>query len=189
MDIKIIQKFKVTFGDADNDSVTDNPEMFKMIVGVDDSTGIASARKFVFFKKFLDYDNIERYQPLADSVINHNYKTAKEITAVINLFKEGQVFYATEENTFIEVLKYSTGELVPTIGSAPGVDINAGQILPAIKTAYKVFVGRNDLKFQYKHNAPNNRRIDPSPSNIIDMYILTQAYSDSYKEWIVDSTN
>ena len=39
------------------------------------------------------------------------------------------------------------------------------------------------------HNSPNNRRIDPSPGNIIDIYVLTKNYSDAYSEYITDSTN
>ncbi|MBR18654.1 MAG: hypothetical protein CMA64_00655 [Euryarchaeota archaeon] len=181
-------KVKVTFGDADNDSVTDNPEMFAKIVGTDDASGSAKDRKFVFFKRFLDYDNIERYQPIVDTTVNHEYKTLKEVSAVINLYNEGQVFYLVSENKFVELVRDNTNTLITTFPVSPGTEINAGNVLPAVKNAYKVFVGRNDLKFQYKHNAPNNRRIDPSPSNIIDMYILTQAYSDSYREWILDST-
>ena len=43
--------------------------------------------------------------------------------------------------------------------------------------------------FQYTHNAPNNRRIDPSPNNIIDFYILTKSYSDDYFAYIQDTSN
>jgi hypothetical protein len=42
--------------------------------------------------------------------------------------------------------------------------------------------------FQYTHNAPNNRRIDPSPNNLIDFYILTRSYSDQYTAYITDTS-
>jgi hypothetical protein len=93
-------KVKVTFGDADSDSVTDNPEMFKNIVGTDDATGAATDRKLVFFKQFYDYDNIERYQALDDSVVCHDYKTTREAENNIALFPTGKVFYATTDNKF-----------------------------------------------------------------------------------------
>jgi len=47
---------------------------------------------------------------------------------------------------------------------------------------------RSDLYFQYKHNAPSRSRVDPTPTNIIDLYILTSAYADSYLAWLRDLT-
>ena len=47
---------------------------------------------------------------------------------------------------------------------------------------------RSDLYFQYKHNAPSRNRIDPTPINIIDLYILTSSYSSSYIAWLRDLT-
>lgn len=179
-------KVKVTLGDADNDSVTDNPEMFENIVGVDDPTGLAKDRKFVFFKQFYDYDNIERYQPLDETTVCYDYKTMREIHNNKGLFPTGKVFYATTENKFTTSFKDATESLRLTPGAAPGEQF--GGRLGSELQAYKVYIGRNNLKFQYKHNAPNNRRIDPSPSNLIDMYILTQSYSDLYGEWILDVT-
>jgi hypothetical protein len=53
---------------------------------------------------------------------------------------------------------------------------------------YTAKVGRQDLYFQYRHNSPNYRRIDPSPNNIIDLYLLTKQYSTDYTAWIQDTT-
>ncbi len=180
-------KVKVTLGDADNDSVTDNPEMFENIVGIDDPTGLAKNRKFVFFRQFYDYDNIERYQPLDETAVCYDYKTMREIRNNKGLFPTGKVFYATSENKFATSFKDDTESLKSTPGADPGEEFG-GQYGSELQ-AYKVYIGRNNLKFQYKHNAPNNRRIDPSPSNLIDMYILTQSYSDLYGEWILDVTD
>jgi hypothetical protein len=181
-------KVKVTFGDADNDSVTDNPEMFNRIIGTDDPNGTASNRKLVFFKKYLDYDNIERYQPIADDVVNHDYKTEAEVESVKDLYQNQQVFYTTSDKKFCKIF-LDNNVLSKTIGVPAGTEIPATYITGRAPNAYKVYIGRSDLKFQYKHNAPNNRRIDPSPSNLIDMYILTQSYADSYKSWLLDATD
>ena len=57
---------------------------------------------------------------------------------------------------------------------------------------FKTVVGtdssRDSLYFQYKHNVPARSRIDPTPVNIIDLYILTSAYSDSYMKYLRDLT-
>jgi len=47
---------------------------------------------------------------------------------------------------------------------------------------------RPDLYFQYKHNVPSRSRIDPTPVNIIDLYVLTAAYTNSYINWLRDLT-
>jgi len=46
---------------------------------------------------------------------------------------------------------------------------------------YKAEIGRRNLKFQYVHNASVDRRIDPSSSNIIDIYLLTRSYDQAYR--------
>jgi hypothetical protein len=47
---------------------------------------------------------------------------------------------------------------------------------------------RDSLYFQYTHNAPSRSRIDPTPINIIDLYILTAEYSNNYINWLRDLT-
>jgi hypothetical protein len=45
-----------------------------------------------------------------------------------------------------------------------------------------------NIYFQYKHNAPARSRIDPTPINLIDLYILTASYTSSYISWLRDLT-
>jgi hypothetical protein len=47
---------------------------------------------------------------------------------------------------------------------------------------------RSDLYFQYKHHSPSRSRIDPTPVNLIDLYILTSAYTTSYINYLRDLT-
>mgnify|MGYP003339609441 FL=1 len=47
---------------------------------------------------------------------------------------------------------------------------------------------RTGLYFQYKHNAPASNRIDPTSTNLIDLYILTSDYSKNYMNWLQDLT-
>jgi hypothetical protein len=47
---------------------------------------------------------------------------------------------------------------------------------------------RGDLYFQYKHNVPARNRVDPTPVNIVDLYILTSSYSADYINWLRDLT-
>jgi hypothetical protein len=47
--------------------------------------------------------------------------------------------------------------------------------------------GRNNLVFTWRRISTSGYRIDPSLSNIIDIFVLNQNYDTAYKEWIIDS--
>lgn len=49
---------------------------------------------------------------------------------------------------------------------------------------YECRFGRNDLKFQWDHVAPKNHRIDPSVTNIIDIYVLTTEYDIAFRNYL-----
>ena len=40
------------------------------------------------------------------------------------------------------------------------------------------------MYFQYKHFAGNNTRIDPSVSNIVDIYLLERSYDTLFRKWL-----
>jgi hypothetical protein len=158
---------KITFPDSDDDGVPDNPEIFDILVSED----VDSINKKVYFQKFLDFDNLERYSWFAASGVSTDYATEADITLVgLNNNPLGTVFYATDEDAFY-------------------VSTNVDSVRTAVfSTDYKLVTGRSLLHFQYKHNTPNDHRIDPSPTNIIDMYILTTAFDTAYRRWIADTT-
>jgi hypothetical protein len=55
---------------------------------------------------------------------------------------------------------------------------------PATTPVNRVVSGRSALRFQWHHVASRKQIIDPSPTNIIDTYVLLQGYYDQYREWI-----
>jgi len=79
---------------------------------------------------------------------------------------DGQLFYFTNPN--INVMKYWS-----SVTS-----------LLVFTNDYIAREGRYDLKFQYSHNSGEQRRIDPSKSNIIDIYILTSTYDSEYRSYV-----
>lgn len=164
-------KILVTFADNDDDGVIDNPNAFDEVVGNESTTLANNLRKFVFLKRQTDYDNFNKYVTVADSVINHDYSTKANIESVINSLITKSVLYAVTDNKFYVVTENN----------------NVKSLVESLD--YKVYTGRAGLKFHYTHNAPNDRRIDPSPGNIIDIFVLTKNYSDSYTQYITDTTN
>ena len=54
--------------------------------------------------------------------------------------------------------------------------------------SYIVYTGRSDLNFHYLHNSGEEKRIDPSKSNIIDVYMLTKEYDSSFRNWLLSGS-
>ena len=163
----ISEKIKVTFADIDNDSVADDPEFFEKIVAPD----VNSTTKIVYYKNYLDIEGYSREEPVASSTIEAQYTTLSAINAVVQSYESGQIFYASSEQKFY--ITSVDNDNVRTVTQT---------------TDYTTKVGRDNLIFQYTHNAPNTRRIDPSPTNLIDMYLLTRTYDQDYRNWVSDIT-
>jgi hypothetical protein len=49
---------------------------------------------------------------------------------------------------------------------------------------YSAYLGRSGVKFQYIHNSGETRRVDPSKSNIMDVYLLTNRYDLDFRTWL-----
>lgn len=49
--------------------------------------------------------------------------------------------------------------------------------------------GRSDIKFHYVHNSGNQRRIDPSKSNLIDIYVLTTSYDTAFRSYLLGNSS
>jgi len=82
----------------------------------------------------------------------------------------GTVFYVNSTKTFYELSLVASERTILS------------------STNYIARVGRDKLNFQYRHNSGTDRRIDPSPTNIVDMYVLTESYNKTYREWLADKT-
>ena len=157
------RKIKVGFFDSDDDGVVDNPELFDIFVEPD--TSVSS--KFVFFEKYISYDSIDRYRPYAASnfIVTEN---ESDINLITTTYTDGQLFYfyADTENV-IKTYSATTSTLTAT-------------------TDYTASRGRSSIDFQYKHHAGQETRIDPSVSNIVDIYLLERTYDNLFRIWLQD---
>ena len=157
------RKIKITFPDDNLDEVPDDPDLFVELV----APTVNIENKYVYFVESTDQYNFLQYDPVNQTEIVGAYATESDILTNISLYATGTIFYATDENVFYESQTTFLTEV----------------------TNYIARVGRQDLQFQYKHNSPDNRRIDPSPNNISDFYILTKSYSNDYFAYITDTSN
>ncbi len=160
------RKILVTFADLDSDGILDDPDFFIKIVDPTVNPDI----KYVFFEKSTDSDNFEILVPIDNETVVTDFDTRAQINQNISAYDDGQIFYATVDETFWTLSVTTTGR---SISESP---------------QYVAKVGRQELMFQYRHNSPNNRRIDPSPNNIIDLFILTRQYEEDYTNWVQDVT-
>jgi len=169
----------VSFRDSDNDGVPDNPDFFEEIVGP--VPAIPSTGPWVFLQQTVDFDNLQRYLLVEEGVVNSDYATLDDIELVKTEWSPGQVFYAYGTYN-------SSGEIIV----APAfylLSINvAGARTLVEQSGWIARSGRQNLYFQYRHNSPLTNRIDPGTTNIIDLYVVTQAYYTSYQNWIKDTT-
>ena len=54
-----------------------------------------------------------------------------------------------------------------------------------LKNSYVAYPGRSTLSFHYQHNSGEEYRIDPSKSNLVDVYMLTSEYDTSFRNWLL----
>ena len=161
------RRILVTFPDSNSDGVPDNPDLFENIVNPSFNT----EKKYVYLQQVNDPNRFIFTQVLDNSLVISTYITQGGIIRDIGLYEDGQLFYATSESVFYQL------------------SIVKNQRSLTVRTDIVAWTGRQNLYFQYRHNSPNYRRIDPSPNNIMDLYILTKQYASDYQAWTNDSSD
>jgi hypothetical protein len=157
-------KVLLTFPDFDNDGVPDNPDLFELIVAPE----VNPTEKLVYFYVDTQAGGFIDYRPVKSSDIESGFLTKEAILSNIGSYDYGQIFYAYQDKKFYEY-NQTQSRLIET-------------------NDYLAKTGRGQLNFQYRHNSPNQRRIDPSPNNIMDLFILTKTYATDYLTWIKDTS-
>lgn len=160
-------KILVSYADSDGDGIADNPDIFSEVV----SPAVSASTKVVFLQKTVDFDNLERYLPVASGVINTLYANLAAMELAKTEYLNGQIFYGTTDKKFYKLSVVGTTYTL------------------ALATGYIYRTGRQDLYFQYRHNSSNNKRVDPGITNIIDVFLVTSSYYTNYQNWIKDTTN
>ena len=156
------KKIVVSFADSDDDGIVDNPELFLTIVDPTNST-IALKNRYIVEEKYsisLGQDDF-RYINNVNEIVKI-YNSESELDTLLD-FTIGQYFYFADT----AVVKQLTA---------------ARKLVPSLM--YKVYQGRDNLKFQYIHSADYESRIDPGTSNIIDVFVLTKNYDTAFRQWL-----
>jgi hypothetical protein len=159
------KKISISFYDVDEDGIVDDPDLFLKIV--DPLTNPTS--KIIFQKRQVGLDGVFDYYYFdnTDNFIKV-YQTQDDVLLDLSNLKIGQLVYVINEN----LVKQYNGSTQPF----------------TINSEYKGFFGRSKLKFQYIHAADSDVRLDPSTSNIVDVYLLTRSYDTDMRNWIAGIT-
>jgi hypothetical protein len=157
--------------DANNPNYIDNPDFFETITGY--VYGSTNTSNFVFIETYTDANNLTKKSITEPELINYNYAFKTNIEAIKYEYPVGQIFYAYSENKF-----YKSVQNASTLNI-----LNLEEV-----TQYTSLTGRQSISFQYQHLSNNTTRIDPGTTNIIDLYIVTLGYYNSYINWIQDTT-
>ena len=153
-------KIVISFADTNNNGVVDNPQLFTDIVN---NTYIVQ-QKYSISNGQEDYKYV--YNNPTDLNVGPVIFTTSTGFSDLNLI-DGQYLYFTDTQV---VTQYTSTSVNPI----PTLD-------------YKVYTGRDKLKFQYVHSADYDSRIDPGSSNIMDVYVLTSDYDSQFRQWLVGS--
>ena len=154
------KRIEVSFFDADDDGIIDNPQGFDDIV--DESTNPET--KYVFQKKYTTSDGVEDYRYVDNTVEGIQVKANIGAIGAYSAYNAGQVFSTMDTELFHK--------------------LDATKKNLSIIKDYRGYIGRAGLKFRYLHSADYNQRLDPAASNIMDCYLLTRTYDIAYRQWL-----
>jgi hypothetical protein len=163
---------EVTCTHQDNSNITVDPDFFASLTGYEQ--GGSTFGKYTFFQKVTDAYLLDRVQVVPTSDVVFTYANQSQIETVKYEYPEGQVFYAYAMDKFFTIEKDNT-------------ILNLMNVVEL--SNYTLSTGRQGFFFQYRHNSNNTSRINPGTTNIIDLYLVTQAYYNSYNNWIKDTTD
>ena len=152
------KKVEISFFDLNDDGSLDDPDIFDNVVAPDTN----SLSKYIFLKKELTDQGFNKYNyyPEGSKIIVK--ATEIDIGAYTQYENDPQIFYIVDQGNF-KIL--SNGDM-------------------SLTSDYLAYTGRADLKFHYVHSANESNRIDPSVSNIIDVYMLTKSYDSSFRKYL-----
>lgn len=122
---------------------------------------VGTGTNYIFFKTLSDG---LRTQLATESIITTSTQ------ASVSTPVDGQLYYFSNPSENV-VKQYNT----------------SSSSLWVYRPDYTAYNGRSGLKFQYIHNSSERRRIDPSKSNIIDIYLLTSRYDLEFRTWLTSS--
>jgi hypothetical protein len=179
------RRVTITMADDNLNGYPDNPDAFNNVANIGNIPS-----NYLFW----GYDSTYGTAPLANSVILFQNQADRETLS--NAVADGSVTFqingttAQYNNTFW-VKDGSTWKLqrgLYSYGIGRGTNTAASWVSTGSST-FTTIAPQQALSFQWKHYAPTSHRIDPSKTNIIDMFVLTAQYDFLIRQWIAEGAD
>jgi hypothetical protein len=157
----------VTPTDSDQDGSPDNPEVFEVLLNSNvDTNGNLVDDGLIFF--YEDSSSQDSQPQLVDLPF---FKNVWPVYGEQGMTAGSVFYYVNTTNTVMTgFYKYNTS----------GVYTLADQVT----SGYVAMRGVSGLKFQWKHYAGMDTRIDPAITNVVDAFVLTSEYDYLVRQWI-----
>ena len=175
------RKVLVTFHDNDGDGIPDDPLSFDKFVDV---------ARYLFEETYTDFDGYTYYK-LSRNVLQADTQAEENIIIANASTYAGKYIYRTDTKLFKKIASVTPYGVTGLTDATDGtLKLSAfigrsGYNTPKVNSADSTIVKSSEEKifFQWKHYAPTDQRVDPSVTNLIDIFILTKTYYDSILSW------
>ena len=177
------RKALITFVDSNNDGTPDDPLSFDRFV---DTT------RYIFQETFTDFDGYVYYK-LSKDVLQAVNQLEENIILVSGADYNGKYIYRSDLEVFKKISLLGSSYIATTLSNnnADGDKKfsafigRSGYQTPIINSADETVTAQTEenIFFQWKHYAPVDQRIDPSITNLIDVFVLTLAYYNNVVSW------
>jgi hypothetical protein len=206
------RKVKVSPLDTDGDLVPDRPLQFEEFVGdsdivlfeyfkdldgyvydrpiqgvvydlrLEDDITVNHSDNWVSPARYIDRKSLTA----ADWILVKNLSSAQKLESTFSNNASGIVVYVVEEDKTYQLLPSSTS-IADTITLVESKDHFVRRGRGRTQNTDSPVI--EDAIIRWKHVAPNNVRIDPSISNVVDMLILSNTYNDKVTSWKAKPTS
>lgn len=175
------RRVQVTFADSNHDGIPDNPETFINL------TLATAPANLLFWLMYTATDNNEYFAPLSGVIVFENATVRNNHTGT-----SGIVYFLLSDSTFwiwdvtiTAANKWSQAasssfKVANGRGGNGPVQYIAGSGTTTYQPAY--------FNFQWKHYAVSDHRIDPSPTNVVDIFVLDTSYDSQTRQWIANGS-
>ena len=175
------KKALITFHDNDNDQIPDDPLSFDKFV---------NTTRYIFQETYTDFDGYTYYK-LSRNVLQADNQTEENLIITNGVDWAGKYIYRSDLSVFKKIAAVSPYGTTTLSNDADGTlkfKAYIGRskyITPVIDTVKETITKQDeeDVFFQWKHYAPIDQRVDPSVTNLVDIFILSQLYYTEVVAW------
>jgi hypothetical protein len=184
-------RVQVKLADSDADGQPDQPDLFATVVAADER------RSRLFWRRaagtsisgFKPYYGMTVYANEADRIADTAAKSAIDGDIVAYQIDAASDIYA---NTFWVMIAGIWVQETTRFKTALGRGANVAN--KWVSGASVTTTSNSDrdgfrINYQWKHYASSDHRIDPSPTNIHDMFVLTEEYDFAVRQWIANGAD